>query len=227
MRTVARIVPAVEPERLLGEREGVVPQRAPRGGARASAGRGTGPSRASRSRRALWKKNSPKSSKRAGTGSPSTSDVALDQVPAARAHEQGRGRPRRGGTRGRRARRTRSCRRSASIEVGLAADHGCVHVGELASSKSAMKPRAPEFSALMTILRSVGPVISTRRSASAGGAGATRQSPSRVGRLGQEVERAARRRARPGARSRAASSSRRRSSNPHGASATKRAAPRG
>ena len=38
-------------------------------------------------------------------------------------------------------------------------------VGELASSKSAMKPLAPEFSALMTILRSVGPVISTRRSA--------------------------------------------------------------
>ena len=37
-------------------------------------------------------------------------------------------------------------------------------VGEFASSKSAMKPRAPEFSALMTSLRSVGPVISTRRS---------------------------------------------------------------
>ena len=37
-------------------------------------------------------------------------------------------------------------------------------VGELASSKSAMKPRAPELSALMTILRLVGPVISTRRS---------------------------------------------------------------
>ena len=38
-------------------------------------------------------------------------------------------------------------------------------VGELASSKSAMKPLAPELSALMTSLRSVGPVISTRRSA--------------------------------------------------------------
>ena len=36
-------------------------------------------------------------------------------------------------------------------------------VGELASSKSAMNPSAPEFSALMTILRSVGPVISTQR----------------------------------------------------------------
>ena len=37
-------------------------------------------------------------------------------------------------------------------------------VGELASSKSDMNTRAPEFSALITILRSVGPVISTRRS---------------------------------------------------------------
>ena len=36
-------------------------------------------------------------------------------------------------------------------------------VGEFASSKSAMKPLAPELSALMTSLRSVGPVISTRR----------------------------------------------------------------
>src|SRR4051794_14180397 len=53
-------------------------------------------------------------------------------------------------------------------------------VGELASSKSAMKPRAPELSALITILRSVGPVISTRRFCSFGGAGATCQSPSRI-----------------------------------------------
>ena len=36
-----------------------------------------------------------------------------------------------------------------------------------------MKPRAPEFRALMTILRLVGPVISTRRSWSASGTGAT------------------------------------------------------
>src|SRR5215216_5467038 len=56
-------------------------------------------------------------------------------------------------------------------------------VGEFASSKSAMKPRAPELRALMTILRSVGPVISTRRSSSGGGAGATCQSPSRTSRV--------------------------------------------
>jgi hypothetical protein len=37
-------------------------------------------------------------------------------------------------------------------------------VGEFESSKSAMNPFAPEFRALITILRVVGPVISTRRS---------------------------------------------------------------
>ena len=52
------------------------------------------------------------------------------------------------------------------------------HVGELASSKSAMKQRAPELSALMTIFGVVGPVISTRRSRSASGTGAICQSRS-------------------------------------------------
>ena len=49
-------------------------------------------------------------------------------------------------------------------------------VGELASSKSAMKTLAPELSALTIILRSTGPVISTRRSSRSAGIGATRQS---------------------------------------------------
>ena len=53
-------------------------------------------------------------------------------------------------------------------------------VGEFESSKSAMKPRAPEFRALMTILRLVGPVISTRRSWSASGTGATVKSSGAV-----------------------------------------------
>ena len=53
-------------------------------------------------------------------------------------------------------------------------------VGELASSKSAMNTRAPELSALITIFRSTGPVISTRRSAISSGNGAIRQSPSRT-----------------------------------------------
>ena len=48
-------------------------------------------------------------------------------------------------------------------------------VGEFASSKSAMKTLAPELSALMTILRSAGPVISTRRSCRS--AGASRDPP--------------------------------------------------
>src|SRR5829696_4768255 len=43
-----------------------------------------------------------------------------------------------------------------------------------------MKPRAPELSALMTILRLVGPVISTRRSCSASGTGATLKSSGAV-----------------------------------------------
>ena len=52
------------------------------------------------------------------------------------------------------------------------------HVGADASSKSASQTLAPEFRALMVILRSVGPVISTRRSFSAAGAGATFQESS-------------------------------------------------
>src|SRR5690349_10150129 len=45
--------------------------------------------------------------------------------------------------------------------------------GLKASSKSAMNTRAPELSALIIILRSTGPVISTRRSCRSAGAGAT------------------------------------------------------
>ena len=53
-------------------------------------------------------------------------------------------------------------------------------VGEFESSKSAMKTFAPEFSALMTILRSTGPVISTRRSSRSFGIGATVHSFARI-----------------------------------------------
>ena len=68
------------------------------------------------------------------------------------------------------------------------------HVGEFASSKSAMNTLAPELSALITILRSTGPVISTRRSAISSGNGAIRQSPSRTSRgLREEVGQLARR----------------------------------
>ena len=46
-------------------------------------------------------------------------------------------------------------------------------VGVVESSKSAMKTLAPELRALMIILRSTGPVISTRRSCRSAGRGAT------------------------------------------------------
>ena len=61
-------------------------------------------------------------------------------------------------------------------------------VGELASSKSAMKTLAPELSALIIILRSTGPVISTRRSASGlGRLGHRPVAGADLGGLGQEV----------------------------------------
>src|ERR1051325_2851565 len=64
-------------------------------------------------------------------------------------------------------------------------------VGEFESSKSAMYTCAPEFSALITILRSTGPVISTRRSISSRGLAATRQSAPRTSAvLGRKVGRA-------------------------------------
>jgi hypothetical protein len=48
-----------------------------------------------------------------------------------------------------------------------------IHVGELESSKSAIKTFVPEFSPFIIILRSTGPVISTRRSIKSAGIGAT------------------------------------------------------
>ena len=58
----------------------------------------------------------------------------------------------------------------------------------MASSKSAMNTLAPELSALITILRSTGPVISTRRSArSAGRRCDLPVAVADVGGLGQEV----------------------------------------
>jgi len=53
-------------------------------------------------------------------------------------------------------------------------------VGQFASSKSAMKVEAPQLSALNDHLRSVGPVISTRRSSKSLGCGATVQAELRI-----------------------------------------------
>ena len=62
--------------------------------------------------------------------------------------------------------------------------------GVLASSRSASQTLAPEFNALIVILRSVGPVISARRSTRPGAASATRQLSSSRTCLGlvEEVE---------------------------------------
>src|ERR1700686_4155505 len=55
-----------------------------------------------------------------------------------------------------------------------------LHVGVFESSKSAMYTLAPEFKALIIILRSTGPVISTRRSSMSFGIDATFQSLFRI-----------------------------------------------
>ena len=96
--------------------------------------------------------------------------VTLDEVPAPRPDHQGRGLL------------VQAVALPARVELDRA-PHGVMHVllaaatlshvGEFASSKSAMKTRAPELSALIIIFRSTGPVISTRRSCRSAGAGVT------------------------------------------------------
>src|SRR6266480_4240868 len=73
-------------------------------------------------------------------------------------------------------------RRTASRRLICPSTMLC-QVGQFASSKSAMKVEAPEFSALITILRSVGPVSSTRRSSRSFGCGATCHSRSLISRV--------------------------------------------
>ena len=75
-----------------------------------------------------------------------------------------------------------------------------------------MKTLAPEFSALTIILRSTGPVISTRRSSRSAGIGATRQSPSRIAGSRPENPASRPRRTASDASARRASNSRRRAS---------------
>ena len=183
---------AVEPERVLGERERVVPQ--PRLQVRLQLGQVE-----ERAGAALQQRLA-----RCGTR---TARSRSGRPPPARRPRQ-RGAPA-GATRaGARAAWRVSSFRRYSLAVGLRRTRACrarrrpgspgrrpcsAQVGELASSKSAMNPRAPEFSALITILRSVGPVISTRRSCKRGRAGRDLSSrPRGSRRLGEEVERAAR-----------------------------------
>ena len=95
-------------------------------------------------------------------------------MPAARPHDQRRDLPSSAGTACRRDWRTRCCDRTASRRL-IWPCTTLSQVGVSESSQSAMNTFAPEFSALMIILRSVGPVISTRRSCRS--AGIARHSP--------------------------------------------------
>ena len=100
--------------------------------------------------------------------------VLLDEMPAARAHDERRDL----------VVQRRSCFSPASREIVrrtasrrlTCPSMQFAQVGEFASSKSAMKTLAPELSALINIFRSTGPVISTRRSRRSAGASGTRQS---------------------------------------------------
>ena len=65
--------------------------------------------------------------------------------------------------------------------LGAPAGRGpCILAAGSSTLSTPSTPRPRLLSALMTILRSVGPVISTRRSCRSAGSGATRQSPSRT-----------------------------------------------
>ena len=111
----------------------------------------------------------------AGAGAVDEVQVLLHQVPAAGAHHDGRGRAL--------AHASRPCRRRwRTVRVPRTASNRVSwppitlpQVGLVASSWSASQTFAPEFSALIAIFRSVGPVISTRRSSRPGPAPATRQ----------------------------------------------------
>ena len=121
------------------------------------------------------------------TGLPSTRDVLLVEVPAARARDAAPRSCRSGGSCLPSPARSVIVRRTASRRL-ICPSIMLSQVGQLASSKSAMKVEAPQLSALITILRSVGPVISTRRSSRSCGCAAIFQSASRIcRRLGQEI----------------------------------------
>ena len=153
---------------------------APRGGSRASAGRSTGPCRARAARarcgrrRARSRRGSPRRARRRRAGA--------SRAGASRAGGRRASRSPRSAGRSSRPVSSSIVPRTASARFSWPSTT-LSQVGESASSKSAMKTRAPELSALIIILRSTGPVISTRRSSRSAGGGATCQSPSRTPRV--------------------------------------------
>ena len=159
---------------------------APRGATPSSADKSTDRCRARSAPSRCERSRAPKSKRLAETGSPSTSRCFSEQMPAARPDEQRRGLLVERCTASRRV-ENEIVRRTASRRLSWPSML-FAQVGEFASSKSAMKTFAPEFSALMIILRSTGPVISTRRSSRSSGIGATVQSDiANVLRLRQKV----------------------------------------
>jgi hypothetical protein len=169
---------AGDAEHVLREHEHVVPERASRC-APAWGGRSTAPCRGARARLRVVEEVQPEVEEAARNVAPVDAHVRLAQVPAPRPHEQHRGRSTRrydlpvSGAVYAMVPRTASMRLTWPCTM-------LAHVGDDASSQSAMNTFAPELSALMIILRSSGPVISTRRSSRSAGSGATRQSPART-----------------------------------------------
>ena len=109
-------------ELVLGERGTRRPRAAPRGGSRASAGRSTARCRARAARARCGTRTARSRTATPDTGSPSTSDVPLGQVPAARPDDRASPSRRSGGSVFVRRRRARSSRRDRVAEVALPLD---------------------------------------------------------------------------------------------------------
>ena len=177
IRTVARMLPVVA-EPVLGDLERRTPQRRLLGVLQLRQVE-VGPDPRSSSSWALLATKTPKSNRLAETGSPSRAR-SLDQVPAARPHEQRGQVCSRAGSPCHQATRRSICR-DGVVDIGLTVGHvrpgwrvGVLEIGH--------EHPAPELRALIIILASVGPVISTRLSARSAGAGGTRHSPARISR---------------------------------------------
>ena len=154
--TVALIVLRREAEACLRHAGTRRSRGAPRGGSRSSAGRNTGRSPGASVRRGCGRRYRPKSTNARRDLLAVDENVLLVKVPAARPHYQRRyGR----GSTGTACRpgSTNSMRRAAASRRLICPCTTLSQVGVIESSQSAMNTFAPELSALMIILRSVGP----------------------------------------------------------------------
>ena len=164
------MVPRGMPERAPGRAGTRRSRAAPRGGSPSSAGRSTARCPRSSSSFALWKKKRPKSksARRHALRRRRATCFSGRCQPRGRTISVGRLVAERVGLARLGLRRSGSCaapRRAGSSDPRPRSSRSAT----FASSKSAMKTFAPELSALMIILRSTGPVISTRRSCRSSG----------------------------------------------------------